>query len=135
MTPAEIEQLWNRVKAMFPNAKISARESDVLEVWQLSKTLREFPSPRRADLTAALKESQFLPSIGEVEKEARRLVPPQRHRRQKCEACDDTGFIHYEETGELHPHDPTVCNIPDCVGSVKWGELLPHPVPCGYCRP
>ena len=123
MTPGEIDQLWTRVKAMFPNATLSARDADILEVWQLSKTLREFPSPRRADLAAALKENQFLPSIGEVEKEARRLVPPERRHRDRCDACDDTGFIHYEETAEWHSD-----------GSKKWGESLTHPIRCGYCR-
>jgi hypothetical protein len=132
MNKDEIRVVFDKALGMFPTTKLTTKTENVLDAWQSSAVLRDFPFARRADLYRRLTDNVgYFPTLPELVKLCRQLVP--REQADKCQACDDTGYLHYEETGEWHQHNPAKCNVEDCVGSVKWGELLTNPIKCGYC--
>jgi hypothetical protein len=88
------------MQAAYPNNKISPTK--VLDLWRLKRELLEFPTQRMADLVNALLDRcKEFPTMPELLAACEQVVPRPRVIKDSCLMCDDTGYIHYEDDGEL----------------------------------
>jgi hypothetical protein len=100
MTEHDISRLLDKMQAAYPNNKISPTK--VLDLWRLKRELLEFPTQRMADLVNALLDRcKEFPTMPELLAACEQVVPRPRVIKDSCLMCDDTGYIHYEDDGEL----------------------------------
>ena len=100
MTEHDISRLLDKMQAAYPNNKISPTK--VFDLWRLKRELLEFPTQRMADLVNALLDRcKEFPTMPELLAACEQVVPRPRVIKDSCLMCDDTGYIHYKDHGEL----------------------------------
>ena len=100
MNQDEISKLQATLEGAYPTSKISP--SKVFDLWRVKRELLDFPNTRRADLVnRVLEVCKEFPSLPQLLACMRDVAPPEKAATQTCLICDDTGWIHYDEHGEL----------------------------------
>ena len=87
MTADDIEIVFDKILAMYPTTKFATPQKNVVETWQLSNVLREFPWQRRGDLLRMVQnECDFFPNLAELAAKCKRI-----RGKGHSELCDTCG--------------------------------------------
>ena len=92
MTKDEIQQVFDKLLAMYPTTKLTSNPQKVVETWRTSAALLDFPWARRGDLYRRVQDHcGYFPNLSELAAMCRAISP--RTPTETCPECDGDRYV------------------------------------------